>query len=179
MEFIMNRLGIKVAFLILVLGVVFNIERFDVDQQSLLNMDSFIYILITLGALLPFFIRLHWKYASAVLFSIVLSLYFSYKVLLSHGHPLLGNINTYITICEVAFLLLITSIAQSIAKELRLFQEHSDILLEPGFDSESSALKRIDIEMVRSRRHERNLGIILITADSIPVSYAKSGTETL
>jgi GGDEF domain-containing protein len=85
------------------------------------------------------------------------------------GHPLLGGIYTYLSITEIALLLLLIWLARRLASGLRDFEEAVERITFSNANKRIRHLyeadEEIQIEMFRSRHNHHPLSIILVEPD--------------
>lgn len=163
----MKTLGLqsKLIMLIILLALLFNIERLVIDQDNHVVVSSFVYLLGFIGALLPFVIPVNGKVGSEILVAVIIGLYFFCSSVLDLGHPLWGS-NTYLSATELVILVAIVNSAQGLAREGRLLLQQAELfsVTEQPFSCPTLEQERhkLEVEMARCRRYERNLGIILV-----------------
>jgi hypothetical protein len=97
---------------------------------------------------------------------------------LQTGDSLWDRGNIYLSLGELAFLAAIVSLAHSIAGELSVLLRQSEAFSVLGQPFACPTLEaqrsRIEAEIIRCRRYERSLGIIVIEPQ-----YARDGSNTL
>ncbi|MBA3534344.1 MAG: hypothetical protein H0T73_20680 [Ardenticatenales bacterium] len=167
----MTSLHKAILFLLVHLAVFYNIERFDFGEANLIDIQSFVYILVTAAVLATIFIppvrRAHYTLSMSLsLLIYVLSKVFFFA---EPNHPLLGGVNTYITISEIAFLILAIRLAYSVGRRLQEFEEAVENITIPPSSHRvremEHATEIIEIEMLRSRRYHRPLAVVVVRPD--------------
>jgi hypothetical protein len=162
----MRLLKTHLLSLLLTYGLLFNIERLDLGQSNLLNIQSFVYVLALLVTfsilLIPAFS--HQRVTLAIGFTLVL--YSICNLLIFVQRPIIGGIYTYVTITEVALLALVAFVSQRLAQSLEEFQTGLEALtLALGgrhLDTISRAGNEIRRELTRSRHYHRPLSLIVV-----------------
>lgn len=154
----------RIIMLIILLALLFNIERITVSQDNSMVMSSFVYLLGFTGALLPFAIPINSTAGSQILVAVIFALYFFCSWVLRLGHPLWGTA-TYLSVTELILLAAIVNLAQLVAREARVFLQQAklfSITEQPSFAPNLMQERhKLEVEMARCRRYERNLGVIL------------------
>lgn len=160
----MKKLPYSIALLLAFLAVLFNLERFDYFQRSDLNIDGFVYVLVTVAIvsiiLVPFLRR--WSYP--VLLVVTAIAYVVLKVYLSSTKAVWGGNQSYITIVELTLVGISVILARYLAGWLEDFVNAVEnitfaklrrvrTLEEVGEDLES--------EMYRSRRYQHPLTVVV------------------
>jgi hypothetical protein len=162
----MKNLPRSIVILIITLAIFFNIERLDVNEENIVDIQTFVYILGTVAVVLTIivpFLR-KWSVFASVLFW--LGLYLVGKLFLFYHQPIIGEVYTYLTITEVTFLSVLVWLAHRAAKNISDFEEAVENITMVNVNgrvrSLDDALEDIQIEMFRSRNHHHPLSVILI-----------------
>lgn len=155
--------------LLVTLSLFFSIERFDFGQKNIIDIHSFVYVIGTVAVvstiLLPVVARLSVSWA--ILFW--LFIYTLFKLLMSDDRSIWGGVYTYLTLTEVAFLLLLVFLAHQVARHYAKLQQTVEYLTLA--DAGRHLLKIADAEqdigreMWRSRHFHRALSVIIIKPD--------------
>ncbi len=159
-----------VIALILDLTLFFNLERlsFGEEYYHFINIQGFVYaigVLAVISLLLFPPLRKRSVAVSAVLW---LGIYACGKLVLfkSPTHPALGGFNTFVTIAEVALIILTIWIAHALSRSLQDFEQAVENITVAGI---SHRLRRIEdagediqTELIRSRRHKTPVSIVVI-----------------
>jgi len=172
----MHQIKIHLLSLLLSLTFLFNIERLDVGQESVLNIETFVYVLaivITIAILLlPVFS--HYRVRFAISFT--LGLYFICKLFLFAKRPFLDGPYIYVTATEVALLTIIAITAQRLAQHLDEFQQGLEMitLTISGKQLQTLTKASSDIrrELTRSRHYHRPLSVIVVEPDQQSFEYS-------
>ncbi len=168
----MKQLNWSVAKLLIGLAVFFNIERVDFslnNTSNTIDIHSFVYVLSLAAVLsiifIPFLSRLPFSSLALLWFFVFLG----FKILLSYERPLLGGVFTYLSLTEVAFLILLVYQAREVVEvrdELSRMAEYVTLanagMHLPQLDEAGSKIRR---EMTRSRYYHRALSVIVVKPD--------------
>lgn len=170
--------SLKIYFLLLFFTatLLFNIERLDLNQENILDIQTFVYFLapliITAIILIPFFgnYRVPWAMAFA------LGLYLVCKLLLFRERPLFGGLYTYVSITEAAFLVVIAFLSHRLSHSIQQFQEgfttmtmHLNGRYLQNTTVQQAAIQR---EISRSRHYHRPLSVIVVKLDEETLEFA-------
>ncbi len=166
----MTSLRRFIVFLITALTIIFNLERLDIGQANLVDIQSFVYGLVFAAAILmvavPFFQRLP-VYTSIAIWIVV---YFALRLLVFTHRPIVGGMYTYLTITELALLsitVLLTHVMTFYLKELEKVVE--DVSFPPTsqrVQNLEEASEAVKTEFIRSRRYDRPLSVLVIELTS-------------
>jgi GGDEF domain-containing protein len=163
----MSNLLRSTIALIITLTIFYNIERLDIGTENSLNIETFVYlwgalaVISTISLNPPIDPRYHF-YGSALLW---LGGYLIAKLYFFGRHPLLGDSYTYLTVTEVAFLLLLIYVANKLAYNLRDFEQAVQNITFAGSDKIGDfekAAERVQDEMFRSRHYHHPLSVIVV-----------------
>ena len=162
----MKQLRWLIIVLVAWLTVLMNIERLDFGGVDLINMSTFVYGLGSGGlvAVLVLQPRLCWP--PSLLAAIMVLVYAVLKLVVFNDRPILGGIFTYVSITEVTLLTVVVLLAARISNVLSEFESVVDRLIFPEIGSRvtrlDEAAERITMELNKSRRHNRPLGVIIV-----------------
>ncbi len=174
-----------ILYLVVFLAVVYNVERLDLGRTNLIDISSVVYIVI-LGAvtsivLVPAFSRLPLR----LQLGSWMALYLAARVgmLFVVDRPLWGGIYTYLTITEVSLIVAAILLARNVADHLGDFEEAvknitlADISHRVSHITE--AYEEVQKEIMRSRRHNYPVSIMLVEPDrgSVQVALNRSVLE--
>lgn len=147
------------------LSLFFNIERLDINQDNEINLQSFIYLLVTIAVIsiliIPTFSKVRVVWATGLwMFA-----YLIIKIFLLGNGRLFGGINTYLTITEAFFVVVITALTHRLAREVNIFRRSVEqvTLLMSGQSLKDIELASDEIqrEMTRSRHYSRPMSVIV------------------
>jgi GGDEF domain-containing protein len=168
----MKYLRFSILALLIVQAIFLKIERlrFEEDMQ-LIDIQKFVYVLgvailaVTIGV--PSVRRIS-RYVSLAVW---LGIYLALKVFVYDDptHALLGDYHTYVSITEVAFLTILVLLAHTLAHHLHDFEQAIENVTFAGFGKRVQTLHEaehdLQTELIRSRRHQRPLTVIVIEPD--------------
>lgn len=162
----MTNLRKAIILLSLHLMVVFNLERLDVPELNVVDVQGFLYPLILLVVFLTLFVSaLH---QASVYFSLTLwlGIYFALHLVVFRAQPLVGGVYTYLTITELAFLTVTVFLAYDLAQRIREYETVIEQVTLPKTGRKiygwTEASEDIKSEFVRSRRHNRSLSLMVV-----------------
>lgn len=163
----MERLKHSVLFLIAGLVFFFNIERLDVNRETLVNIHSFVYVLAVLVVFSIIATPVSIKFSSVSAAIISLTMYFVMQLILFGEQVFLENI--YITLAEVIMLLVLTILAHRVAGALQEFQQAVEHVALTNLEGSALHIDKSDDyirkEMRRSRQFQRPLSVIVTKLD--------------
>ena len=164
----MRHLSRSVIALLVGLTVLFNIERMDFGQQNIINIDTFVYILGILSVIAVIMLPALWNTPLSVSLALWLGIYLLCKLLVINDRPLLGGIHTYLSITEAALLSILVWLAHNVGRSLADFEEAVKNITLSDVNRRvrkmDEALEDIRMELVRSRRHQRPLTVMVVEA---------------
>lgn len=163
----MQRLKLAIINILLFFTIFFNIERIDIGQDNAINIQTFVYIISFIAAFSVIIIPNLWRQHVAYGYILWLVIYFAIKFWYNLGtRPILGGINTYITITEIVMVSLTVTLAHNLATHLSDAEETIKNLLMVGYTQQVKQLENanedIDIELYRSRRNNSPLTVMVI-----------------
>jgi hypothetical protein len=159
--------------LLLSLTIFFNIERFDFSDNPVINtidLHTFVYGVAVIAILsilmLPALSRSSFPVLAALWFVVFLG----FKLLLLSQRPLWGGVYTYLSLTELAFLILLVYQARELAGALHEVGNMAEYvaLADAGIHLPQleDAGPKIRREMTRSRYYHRALSVIVVKPDS-------------
>jgi hypothetical protein len=161
----MKRLPVSIILLIIFLAFFFNLERIDVGDQELININTFVYILITLAVvfivMLPVLRRM--KITLLLFFSDLL--YFILKFAVFNENPFWGGYYSYITLVEFTLFSLGVVIAHWVGANMDDFEKAVENITFAEIKRASNlrdAVESINNEIYRSRRYNHPLTMIMV-----------------
>ena len=164
----MKHLARSIITLLIGLAVFFNIERMDFGQQNVIDIQTFVYVLGILAVLAVIMIPAMWNTPLPVSLALWLGLYLLCRLSFFSSRPLLGGVHTYLSITEVALLSILVGLAHNVGRGLHDFEEAvKNITLSDvnrRVRNMDEAIEDIRMELVRSRRHQRPLTVMVIEA---------------
>lgn len=159
--------GIRRSLLgfLLFLAVFFNLERLDVGDEALVNIHSFVYVLMVVVALFVLFVPLASRLSIYLLQFGTLGIYVVLRLTVFNRQPLFDDAFTYVTTSEVALLALGVFLTDALAQDMRKMEKAIEnvTLVDEGRNvvSLEDAREQIKTEMLRSRRHQREVSLLL------------------
>lgn len=172
----MDSLRRVILALILYLGVVFNLQRFDNLDGGEVGIMTFVYVLIVLAALFPLLLPLIVRYSVYYVVGFWLIVYLLLRLVVFNTRPLFGGEATYFSIAEMTLLTLAVIFGYMLEEHLVRY-EH---LIEKITFSESEqhrilsirqAADEIKTEFIRSRRHNHPITAVVIEMRSNQLHY--------
>lgn len=176
-----THLGRSLLALLIYLAIFFNVERLDFGaDQNAIDMHSFIYAFTTLTMVLILLAPFLRRVSVWAILCVGVSGYFALRLFWFNHDPLLDSNQLYLTIAEVALYALAVVLTREVALNLIDFEEaiknitfadarHKVLSLE-------AANETIQNEILRGRRHQRPLTVMVIAPDpeSIEVALHRS-----
>ncbi len=171
----MKYLRRSIIALVIHLALFFNIERLDFNEENLVDILSFVYILTLVAVLtvimIPFFRkRPLWVSLSywGIIYVLIRLTFFSTRSFV--------GLNLYLSITELVFLLVAVWLAYQVALDLDDFEQAVINMTLPQLNRQVKRLTdsgdEIQTEMLRSRRHRRPLSVLVIKPDANSVTTA-------
>lgn len=163
----MKSLRWRITLAVLWLSLLFNIERFDFDTGTTVNLASSFYILVafTTAVFLLLPMKRQMMYAVGVG---VFSLYTALKVM--SITPVFQGYHKYLTITEIGALLITIALTWLINQGLRDFEEAVEAISLPkgreGVLEYDQMQERIRTELGRARRHQHPMSLAAIELDA-------------
>jgi hypothetical protein len=167
----MRSFRLSIITMLVFLTIVFNIERLDIGEENLINIQTFVYVLVLAVVVATMAIPALRKAHIGVSYALWLAVYAVLKFVTNNGqNRILGGIYTYLTITEITVLMLTVALVMQLASQVDdvettvrniLFADKSQrvLLLEEA----ENDIKR---EMYRSRRLQQPLSIAVIEPSS-------------
>lgn len=161
----MTSLHWRIMTLLAWLTFFFNIERISFGTQASIQLNVGIYIIGTVAALLP----LAPFAQQRSLFSLVIVItLLDVAALLLDGTPIFG-IYTYVTFSSFVFLIVTLVLSYRVSQATLEFRKAIETITFSGENGQLRDLRDlrdiVDTEMVRSRRFERPLSLVMLQAD--------------
>ncbi len=165
----MKQLTQSIIALLIGLTVFYNLERLDIGEANVIDIDSFIYIIGFIAIVLIIKIPILRRSNLSVSMTMWLGVYFLVKLLLwafFDRRPLLGGIYTYLSITEIALLLLLIWLAHNLASGLQDFEQAVERITFSDANKRIRHLyeadQEIQVEMFRSRHNHHPLSLIVV-----------------
>ncbi|MCP4423933.1 MAG: hypothetical protein GY803_05540 [Chloroflexi bacterium] len=162
----MKRFLFYLIWLILALSLFFNIERLDINQENRINMQSFVYMLVTVATVFILVVPIFSRVRAVWTIGLWMFAYLSIKILLMENGSFWGGVNTYLTITEAFFVVGITAIAHQLARGMNVFRHAVEqitfLLSGQSLRDIERASDDIHREMTRSRHYNRPMSVIVL-----------------
>jgi GGDEF domain-containing protein len=177
----MKHLRYSILAVLVAVAFVFNVERLDLDEESVINISSFVYVLGFLVVTTPVLLRRvpvtgGWAYGIGVFWTAV---YLASKIFVFRSHPAWGGVHTYVTVTELALVLVLSLLASILVKGLREFEEAVATLtlteVSRKVKSVEQAHDDIQDRILLSRRHNRPLSVLVLGLDRAASAGAIQG----
>jgi GGDEF domain-containing protein len=165
----------RVITLLLWLALFFNIERIDLDLGTVdtINLPSVIYVVAIGGAILAL-LPLVQRSPHGLLLATAVTLAGYIGALLALNEPIIGEIEIYLTFTGIFMLLTTVALAYNVGRCLQDFLAAVEDLTfsDKGgqLRSTGDAQDLVHMEMIRSRRSQRPLSLMVIQADPASVN---------
>ncbi|GAP14508.1 protein containg FOG: GGDEF domain [Longilinea arvoryzae] len=164
----MRTLKLYLVGLLLYLTFVFNLERLEwkagIDG---VGIHTFVYLLVILSVSVILLLSRARHYSIFLhLFSWSFA-YFALRLTAFNDSPIFSGMDTYVTITELAILLVAIVIAYQCAQQLHKFESFIEEVYLPARDRRirqpHTARDEINTEFIRSRRHQHPLTLVAIS----------------
>ncbi len=172
----MKSLKWTIVWLLICVTALFNIEHLDYGKENIVNIDSFVYILAIIAVLLVIMFPRLWRFSAAM--PMALLVYLSCKLLFFKSGPLFGGIHTYVSITEITLFTLIIWLAARVSIILQDFEAAIEDFAISGIGNRVKPLhhdiEEARMEVIRSRRYNRPLGVIVVEPEPASINIAKN-----
>jgi hypothetical protein len=162
-----------VIALVLVLTVLFNIERLDYGAPNIIDIPTVTYILVTAAVLSVLTMPLLWRQPPLVAVAIWVGVYLLTKFTPQSSAP---AFDIYVAVTEVALISLSTWLAHTVARRFADFEEAVENIT---FTDTSRRVQRIEeageeiqTELTRSRRYQVPLSVIVVAPEAGSITAA-------
>jgi hypothetical protein len=160
----MKRLPLSIILIILFLSFFFNLERLDFGEKDLININTFVYIMVTIAIIFIIMIPSLWRFKLSLLLFWLL-VYFVFKVFIFTDIPWWGGFNSYITVVEVTLLSCGVVLAQWVGRNLDDFEKAVENITFSEIKRAinlKDASETINNEIYRCRRYNHPLTMIMV-----------------
>jgi hypothetical protein len=147
------------------LAFFFNLERIDIGNQELININTFVYILTTLAVVFIVMLTALRRLNIVVLLFIWDSLYLILKLTVYSAIPFWGGYYSYITLVEFTMFSLGVIIAHWVGANMDDFEKAVENITFSEIKHASNlrdAVDSINNEIYRSRRYNHPLTMIMV-----------------
>lgn len=157
----------RIVVLLAWLTFFFNIERFLVGSQVTIHLNAGIYIIGAVAAFLP--LAPFAQRRSLLSLGVIIILLNSAALILS-GTPIFGDVYTYVTFSSFMLTMVTLVLSYRISEATNEFRKAIETITFPDAKTRlrdlSEVRSTVDNEMVRSRRFERPLSLVMLQADA-------------
>lgn len=163
----MTSLHWRIITLLAWLTFFFNIERISFVSQGTIHLNVGIYIIGAVAALLPFapFAQQRSLFSLVIVVALL-----DLAVLMIGGAPLFGDAYTYLTFSSFVFVIMTLVFSYRVSQATLEFRKAIETVTFSDADIQLRDLREmqsvVDSEMVRSRRFERPLSLVMLQADA-------------
>ena len=165
----MRQFKIHLLSLLVSLAFLFNIERLDVGQESVLNIETFVYFLAIFITITIFLLPVFSRHRVSLTIAFTITLYFISKLFLFGNRPFLDEPYIYVTATEVTLLVIVAFTAQRLSQYLDEFQQGLEMMTitlgGKHLQTVTKAANDIRRELTRSRHYHRPLSVIVVEPD--------------
>lgn len=178
----MKNLKAPLIHLFIFLAIVFNIEKLSFGAAAIVEFHPFVDVLITgmvvATLLFQIFRKLH-GYANLAFWLIV---YFGLWFLMTKNES--PVVNLQVTLIEVVFVSIGAMLAREVAKNMYDVENTIDKLFFASFRGRTmnmeEASEEIKTELLRSRRYQRSLTVVVIEPDAASIDQSQmASTEEI
>jgi hypothetical protein len=161
----MKKLPLSIILLLMFMAFFYNLERLDVGSQSLVNINTFVYGLLTIDVIFTVMLRIFKRRNIAWVLTFWMVVYFTLKIFIFKSQPVWGGYSTYITLIEVGMVLSGTVLARWLGWNLNDFENAVENITFSEIKRASNlkeATDSINNEIYRSRRYNHPLTMIVV-----------------
>jgi len=161
----MKKLPNSIIFLILFLAFFFNLERIDVENREIININTFVYVLSTIAVIFTVMLTVLRRMHIAMVLILWNLVYLSLKLFFYNDNPFWGGYYSYITLIEITMLSLGVIIAHWVGANLNDFEKAVENITFSEIKRASNlhdAVDSINNEIYRSRRYNHPLTMIMV-----------------
>lgn len=165
----MRRLQDSILSLLIHLTILFNIERLDIYQKNVIDLETAIYILTVIAVIMILSIKWLKMLRQPILIALWTGIYFIVKLMLLPHRPLVGGIYTYLSFTELGLFIVAVFLAQNLSLNIQDFEKAIENFAFANIRKIKriqEAQEEIKAELYRSRRFQRPLSIIVLQQDS-------------
>jgi hypothetical protein len=161
----------RIIILLAWLTFFFNIERISFGGQSTISLNVGIYIVGAVAALLPL---APFALERSLFSHIVVIAVLDGIVLALSNTPVFGGVYTYITFSSLVFLMVTLALSYRVSRSTLEFRKAIETITFSDSNDRLRDLREmrtmVDTEMVRSRRFERPLSLVIVQADPASIN---------
>ena len=172
----MHQFKTHLLSLLVSLAFLFNIERLDVGQESVLNIETFVYFLAIFLTITILLLPVFSRHRVRVTIAFTVILYVICKLFLFGHRPFLNEPYIYVTATEITLLAVVAVTAQRLSKHFDAFQQGVEMmsitLNGKHLQTVTKAASDIRRELTRSRHYHRPLSVIVVEPDRQSFEYS-------
>jgi len=162
----MNKTQVSLILLIIYLAIIFQLGERSFGGTEPVLPSTVVNLVIILAVLSVFIIPTLYRYSLLFLIIIWSALYLLARLVLFNSVPLIGGLNIYLTIADIAMLWLAIGLAYNLTRNLHSSEELVEKLTFSGFGKRiytlAEATEEVKLEFIRSRRYNHPLSILLL-----------------
>ncbi len=163
----MGRLERALLYLFTALVLFFNIERLDYNHESVMNIQSFVYLVASVAVISTVAFPIFSRFSLSFSLGFWLIIYALLKFITSR--PIFSGDYLYITTTEIASLTILIVLAYQVAQALQEFKQAVAAIALTDLNDAVLPLEKADElirkEMRRSRHYNRALSVIVASPD--------------
>ncbi|MGE5223454.1 MAG: GGDEF domain-containing protein [Omnitrophica WOR_2 bacterium] len=165
----MTSLRKIILLTLILLIIVFNIERLDFGKENLIDIDDFVYLVVAIAALSILTIPILRRLSTYLLTFLWVGVYIMIKLAFFGYRSFIGGLDTYLTVTGIAFVAAAVVLIKEMVKSLDSYERMIEQITFPGIERRVSKLEEandsIKTEFIRSRRHDRPLSVLILQLD--------------
>ncbi len=165
------RIKQSLVGLLVYLAFVYNIERLDFGQQNIVDLNTFVYVLILVAVVSQIALQPLARMKTRLQMALWLGVYGIGRLILwaFFAQAPFGGMETYVLITEMALLALGVLLGHRVAQDHLDFEDAVENLSLSGQNRRArkleTAAEDIQLELSRSRRHHYPLSVIVVQSD--------------
>ncbi len=165
----MKEIRRRLFLLFLFIVLIFNLERLDVQNASIINFAPYFYLLVILNLLLPLISSPFRKASVYILLGLWGAIYLACWLYFSRSPSLIGNVQ--VTVIEFLLLEATVWLMYSLVEAMEKADTTLNTLLLDVFAGRTMNMEEADIwikrEMNRARRHNRPLSVLVLELQNV------------
>lgn len=161
----MRRMRNSILSLLMLITILFNVERLDMGAENTINLAASFYILTVIAVVMILSIKQFVKLRRPVLGALWVGVFFVVKLILITQRPFIGGIYTYLSLTELGLFMVAVFLAHNVALNIEDFEQAVENFTFADIKKIKrirEADKEIQDEMYRSRRFHRPLSLVVI-----------------
>jgi len=153
------------------LAFFFNLERLEAKAGiGGVSVHTFVYILMISAVVFIFLLSKIQRFSVFIFLFFWSFVYFALRLTIFNDSPVFGGMSTYITVTELAILLMAIALAYRCTKYLGEFEKFVEEVYIPNLGKRilkmDNASEEIKTEFIRSRRHQLPMALVAIEPSS-------------